>query len=427
MKLLTRISRSYLIISLVVFIISGIIVYQLLNHIFQKQIDDTLKVEKLLIEQTINFSDSVPDFRMVFGHMIDVTILNTRLQKTELIHDTLMHDSESGEFASFRHLFAENTSIRNKGYTINIYKPLNENERLVAEILLAIALVFISLLIILVIANYFIARRVWIPFYRILAKLGQYQINQAQLLKLPKTEIHEFNLLTQALENMSVKISQDYQNLKEFNENAAHELQTPLAIIKSKLELLIQKENLDEKQLKLISGAIEATNRISRLNHGLLLISKIDNNQFVQTEDIEIQQFLITILDNFSELINLKEIELSTKFTDHVILKMNHALAETFFLNLISNSIKHNIQNGFIEISVDHHAITITNAGHQLKSNPTHFFERFRKSDHNPDSVGLGLSIVQRIADLYHMTIQYNHNDGIHQIIITIDNQLLQN
>ncbi|MEI6434952.1 MAG: HAMP domain-containing sensor histidine kinase [Bacteroidota bacterium] len=427
MKLLSRISRSYLIISLIVFIFSGLIFYQLLSHIFQKQIDDTLKVEQLLVEQTINYSDSVPDFRLVFGHMIDVTILNTPLKKHGIIHDTLMYDSDLGEFASFRHLFAENSSIRNKGYTINIYKPLIETENLIAEILIAVALVFISLMITLAIANYFIARRVWIPFYRILAKLGHYQIDKAQPLQLLKTRIHEFNLLNDALEKMSAKISQDYQNLKEFNENASHELQTPLAIIKSKLELLIQKENLDENQYRLISNIYEATNRISRLNQGLLLISKIDNNQFLQTEDIDLQKIINIILDHFSDLIAHREIRLSTKFISPGILKMNHSLAETFFSNLISNAMKHNISQGFIEIAVDQNTFKISNSGQILKTNPAQLFERFRKSDSNQDSVGLGLSIVQRIASLYEFEISYLHHDGVHEMIVNFGRQTLQN
>ena len=189
MRLLTRISFSYLTISLIVFIISGLIVYQMLNQIFIRQIDETLKVEQLLVEQTINYSDSVPDFRMVFGHMIDVTILNSPLKKHAIIHDTLMYDHERGEFAPFRHLLYVNTSIQKKGYVVNLYKPLSEKETLVTEILLAVALVFVSLMFILGIANYFIARRVWVPFYRILAKLGQYQIDQAQPMQFQKSNI----------------------------------------------------------------------------------------------------------------------------------------------------------------------------------------------------------------------------------------------
>ena len=419
MKLLTRISRSYLIISLVVFIVCGLVFFQLLNHIFQKQIDDTLTVEQLLVEQTINYSDSVPDFRLVFGHMIDVTILNSPLKKHGYVHDTLMYDSDLGEFASFRHLLAENTSIRKKGYTINIYKPLNETENLITEILVAIALIFISLMITLVVANYFIARRVWIPFYRILEKLSQYQIDQAMPLKLSKTSILEFNLLREALEKMSTKISQDYRSLKEFNENAAHELQTPLAIIRSKLDLIIQNENLDANQMRLVSNIMEATNRITRLNQGLLLISKIDNHQFAQTENINLQKFIDGILDNFSELINHRQISLIKQYHDDITVNMSSALAETFFTNLISNAIKHNISQGSIEIILKDHTFSITNPGSLLKSDPELLFERFRKSGNNPDSVGLGLSIAQHIADLYMFKLSYRHSNSIHTIIVS--------
>ena len=418
MKLLTRISRSYMYISLVVFIISGFIVFQLLNHIFEKQVDGTLKEEQLLVEQTINFSDSVPDFRPLFGHLIDVTILRSPMKKKGYIHDTLMYDSETGEFSTFRHLLAENTSYGNQGYTINIYKPMRDQEFLVTEILITVALLFLVLNIVLVIANYFTARRVWIPFYRTLARLGQYQIDQAKPMLLPKSTIHEFNLLNNALNKMSAKLSQDYQNLREFNENASHELQTPLAIIKSKIELLIQKENLDESQLGLISNIMEAVNRISRLNHGLLLISKIDNNQFIQLNEIDATEVIANILDHFSEMITIREIKLTTDFSEPTILKMNPALAETFFTNLISNSIRHNIQHGFIDILTDHSSITITNSGHILKTDPSQLFGRFKKTEHNPDSVGLGLSIVQRIAELYNMSLVYEHAEGVHMIKI---------
>ena len=160
MKLLTRTSRSYIYISVMVFIISGFIIFNMLHNIFKRQLDETLNEEKLLIEQTINYSDSVPDFRLVFGHMIDVTILNSPQKKAGYIRDTLMYDSELGTFASFRHLFSENTSISNKGYTINIYKPLRDSEKLITEIVISLSLVFTSLLLLLVLVNYFIARRV---------------------------------------------------------------------------------------------------------------------------------------------------------------------------------------------------------------------------------------------------------------------------
>lgn len=421
MKLLTRTSLAYIIVSTVVFIVSLVIFYNLLQHIFKRQLDETLNEEKLLIEQTINYSDSVPDFRLVFGHMIDVTILNAPQAKTGSIRDTLMYDHDLGTFASFRHLFAENTSIRNKGYTINIYKPLHETETLVAEILISLALLFITLLLILVVVNYFINRRVWIPFYRILHNLGKYEINQATPLQLEPTGIYEFNLLNQVLEKLSGKIHLDYMNLKEFNENAAHELQTPLAIIESKLELLIQKENLDDSQLRLISAVFEATTRMSRLNQGLLLISKIENNQFTHSMEINMEALLDKTLEHFIEMIEHRGISVTKNYQHPVTVKMDPALAEIFVTNLVSNAIRHNIDHGRIEVSLLHRSVIIANTGPVLKTDPAELFKRFRKSDSNSDTVGLGLAIVQKIAGLYKIRVAYMYREGRHTLQISFD------
>jgi len=405
-------------ISVIVFIISGLIFFRLLNNIFDRQLDNTLFEEKLLIEESINFSDSVPDFRSVFGHMIDITILIAPHKKVEWIRDTVMYDNVKGEFASFRHLFVKNTSIKKQGYIINIYKPLRESENLIAEIMIAISLLFISLLFLLILVNYFISRRVWIPFYRTLNTLSQYEINQDTSLKLTSTDIYEFKLLNNALERMSKKIRQDYNNLKEFNENAAHELQTPLAIIKSKLELLIQSEELDEHQFQLISSVFEATSRMAKLNQGLLLISKIDNNQFPQTEQVNLITLIEKTLIHFAEIIEIRNISVTTDFIGPVTLKMNTTLAEILITNLISNAVKHNIPSGSIHITVNQETLTIYNSGNQLQTDPQRLFERFRKSDHHSDSVGLGLSIVQKITHLYNMRVEYTYNNLTHSLKI---------
>ncbi|MCK9202927.1 MAG: HAMP domain-containing histidine kinase [Bacteroidales bacterium] len=419
MKLLTKTSRYYLILSGIVFIVSGLIFYQLLQRVFYSQMDLALKDEKELIEETINYSDSVPDFRTIFGHLVEVTILYDPNRKNEFIHDTVMYSSEDGKFLSYRHLFVENTSVHQKGYTINIYKPLHETEMLITGIVIVIALVFIALLAILVAVNYFISRRVWIPFYRILSHLGYYDINREKPLELTKTDIYEFNQLNEALEKMSNKIRQDFINLKEFNENAAHELQTPLAVIKSKLDLLIQDESLTEEQMQLISSVYDATTRMSKLNQGLLLISKIENEQFPSAERINLSQVIEKTLDHFGELIGHKEIKVDSKMDPSAVVKMNRILAEILITNLLSNAIKHNLQSGSLDILLTAHQLIISNTGQPLDMDPADLFERFRKSNTSGQSVGLGLSIVRKIAMLYHMQISYQYFNGIHSLLLT--------
>ena len=279
----------------------------------------------------------------------------------------------------------------------------------------------------LTVANYFIARRVWIPFYRIIGRLGLYQIDQAKALTFTRSNIHEFNLLIEALEKMSLKISRDYQNLKEFNENAAHEIQTPLAIIRTKLELLTQDETLREEQLKSIISVLDATHRISRLNQGLLLISKIENNQFGAHTEIDPKEILLNLIDQSEDLIRMKNIALKTSFDEACRLTMNPSLADTLFSNLISNAIRHNIQNGFLTIEISEKSITIANSGLALQEDPENYFERFRKGGSHSESVGLGLSIVRKIAQLYQIGLSYQHQQGIHTIILDLKNHALQN
>ena len=418
MKLLTRTSLSYIIVSGIVFIISGLIIFNLLQSIFRRQIDETLNEEKLLIEQTINFADSVPDFRLVFGHMIDVTILNSPQPKYGFIKDTLMYDSDLGAFASFRHLLAENTSFRKKGYIINIYKPLRDSERLMAEIVIVLSLVFFSLLLMLVLVNYFITRRVWIPSYRTMENLSAYDINQEKPVDLSSSAIYEFNLLNEAIGKMSRKIRLDYLNLKEFSDNAAHEMQTPLAVIKSKLELLIQDEKLDENQLRQISAVFEATTRMSKLTQGLLLISKIDNNQFPGKEKIDLPGLLDQVIEHFAEITEHRQITLIKNYEHPASILMHPALAEILITNLVSNAIRHNINHGRIEVTIRNNELTIINTGLQDRSDPGDMFQRFRKSDHHPESVGLGLSIVRQILNHYQMQISYTNQDALHKIVV---------
>jgi signal transduction histidine kinase len=288
------------------------------------------------------------------------------------------------------------------------------------DIYLAITVIFASLLGLLVIINYLIARRVWIPFYKTLGTLRGYEITSEEPLQLPASNIREFVNLNQALEKMSRKIRKDFLTLKEFNENAAHELQTPLAVIKSKTDLLFQDESLRADQLKLISAISEATSRMSKLNQGLLLISKIDNNQFPLTDKVSLGEVVDRTLDHFNEIMTLHGITFSKNYPGTLEVLMNPVLADILVTNLLSNAIKHNLPQGKITISITSGEFAISNTGPELSIDPQLMFERFRKSDHRSESVGLGLSIVRKIAELSGLQTEYRYSGGIHTIRIFI-------
>jgi signal transduction histidine kinase len=219
---------------------------------------------------------------------------------------------------------------------------------------------------------------------------------------------------------MAKKMRRDYVNLKEFNENASHEIQTPLSIIKSKLELLIQGEGLNQEQAGLINSVYEATTRMSRLNQGLLLISKIDNNQFHNTEQVDLQVILNKTLEHFEEILELRKIRVVAHIVSPARAQMNPTLAEILVSNLVNNAIRHNLEEGEIRIGMDPDGFEIANTGYPLTIPPEDLFRRFRKSERAADSVGLGLSIVKKITQLYQFDIRYEVKEGFHRIRLNI-------
>jgi len=425
MNLLTRSSINYIFFSIVAFGIGGIIFYNVTKSVFYRQIDETLKTEKLLIEEQIDFSDSLPDFRQVFSHMIEVTVFNSPKKKFEFIKDTMLYDKTKDQLLPVRQLICENTSIQDQGYIISISKPLEETTRMIRTIMVTLVLLFVFLIGLLIFVNYFISKSIWVPFNKTLENLRNFDIGTSTSLALTETGIHEFKQLNKTLDRMTKKMRRDFINLKEFNENASHEIQTPLAIIKSKLELLIQGEELNEEQMGLINSVYEAATRMSRLNQGLLLISKIDNNQFHSTEQVNLQKIIEKTLEHFEEITDLKKIRIIHHFTAPFCPLMNPALSEILISNLISNAIRHNIEDGEIRIKMDAHGFEIANTGHLLHIPPDELFSRFRKSDRTTDSVGLGLAIVKKIIFLYQFDIVYEVKENIH--IITVKDSSVSN
>jgi signal transduction histidine kinase len=220
------------------------------------------------------------------------------------------------------------------------------------------------------------------------------------------------------LDQMTRKMRNDYLNLKEYNENSAHEIQTPLAIIRSKLEILMQRKELRKGSLYLIKSIDEAATRLLKLNQGLLLISKIDNLYFQEEKEISLRQVIENCITNYKEITQIKKITVEVEAIDPALVKMNEILAEVLISNLISNAVRYNIDDGFIKCFIDRRYLKISNTGAPLKTEPELLFRRFQKASDNTQSVGLGLSIVKKIADTYKMKITYTCSGSIHEILL---------
>jgi signal transduction histidine kinase len=405
-----------LLLSLLVMVAGAALLYLTIKKVIYKQVDDSLRTEKTIIADQLKQTDSIPDFEATFGHQIEVKLLNYHVDRYQSIKDTDIYDAVSDSFIPFRYIYARGNTLEKKGYSITIYQAINEKNELLKDISLYLFFLFFSLLIISILINYLISRNLWKPFYDSVAIAGKFDIQSDIPLDLPETDIMEFNQLNEVFTTMTHKMRDDYLNLKEFSENASHEIQTPLAVIRSKTDLLMQQKNLNRESINLLKSINEATTRLYKLNQGLLLISKIENQVFHEKKKISLKQIVEKWLNNYREIMELRNIKVEVNAINEAYVEMNEVLAEVMISNLLSNAVRFNMDGGFIKCNIDNKFFTLTNSGAPMKTNPDDLFRRFHKNSENPQSVGLGLSIVKKITDSYGMVIIYRCIDTIHEL-----------
>jgi len=238
-------------------------------------------------------------------------------------------------------------------------------------------------------------------------------------LVLEKSSIREFEDLNSVLQTMSARIQKDYRVQKQFTENASHELQTPLMVIRSKIELLIQRPNLSEDQMRLLQSIDNASQKLSHINKALLLLSRIENNQFSKNEKILLQPLISKIVENFTDRVHLKKLNLELNVAADAMLNLDPTLAEILFTNLIQNAVRHNFHGGSIKIVVRQGKAEFSNTGEILDFDQQAVFERFRKSIKSDEGTGLGLAIVKEICNVGGITIDYKYESNQHFFILT--------
>jgi signal transduction histidine kinase len=397
-------------------IAGGALLYLTIKKVIYKQVDKSLITEKTIIEDQIKQTDTIPDFEAAFGHQIEVKLVNYRLHSYQSIKDTDIYDPASDSFIPFRYIFYSGNTAEKKGFIINIYQTISEKNELLKDIGIYMFFLFVLLLLISILINYLVARRLWSPFYESVKIAGKYDIQSDSPLNLPETDINEFNQLNEVFNNMTRKMRNDYLNLKEFSENASHEIQTPLAVIRSKTDLLMQQRNLNKESINLVKSINEATTRLFKLNQGLLLISKIENQVFHEKKTVSLKRITEKGLENYKEILQLKKISVKMDVSDEAFVEMNEVLADVLISNLLSNAVRFNFDGGFIRCHIDDTFLILSNSGVPMKTNPEDLFKRFHKNSENPQSVGLGLSIVRKITESYGMTIGYSCHETIHEL-----------
>ena len=417
MKLTAKSSIYYLIYTLFIFTIGTILFYFLIRNILFNTIDEALHQEKNQVIENLKYEKEFKEIHN--SDFIDIIAAGSDSQVYDKFYNTTIFNTEKKVNVDYRQL----KSVYKHGddfYEITIRQPLTEAESLINSILPIEVTLFLGLIIGVLLINRFISDTIWEPFYELVDRLKHYDLVNVKIISYKKSNVDEFDELSEIVEKMTTRIYNDFNSQKEFNENSSHELQTPLAIIRNKLELLIQSKNLQDEDMVLIGSVFHNINRLTQLNKGLILLSKIENNQYYELSRINIGQLLETLMVSFEELIAERNIKVEMNITKTIIIPANQILVETLIFNIISNAIKHNLdESGNIIINtISKNVLEISNTGRSLPVEAERMFERFLKSSNSEMSVGLGLSIVKKICDLYKFKIKYTCESNIHTIRI---------
>jgi signal transduction histidine kinase len=254
--------------------------------------------------------------------------------------------------------------------------------------------------------------------FQIFQTLEEFDIDEPNKVDFKESSFPVFNELNEYLIELIDRIRMDYQANKQFTQNASHELQTPLAIIKGHIELLLQSPNIGEKEIESLAIVLQNTNRLSKINSALILLSKIEHHRFIDTEMVDFTQKTNEVLQNFKDLIHIRDLKLKMDCQGRFEVEISTTLAEILIANLVQNAIRHNTDKGFIDIKITADRYTISNPGKLLDVKPEALFKRFLRKSDAEESLGLGLSIVQRICEHSELKISYIHQKGLHSLQI---------
>lgn len=421
MRLLQFSLRTLLLYSLVLVVISIPVSLFSISEILNKEVDETLELHAEQFVKHIKTFEYLDDLETDLL-VLDQLSYNIHIRPTEqplpatVFQTVQFYDSLENEQRPFRQL-SSGILVKGKPYILTVTLSLVDNEDLLIAIGIVQALLIILLTAGLLFINRSLSKKLWKPFYRTLEHLKAYELDKNQAIEVEKTNIIEFDDLNKTVGSLMDRNRKVFLQQKEFIENASHELQTPLAIFQSKLDILMQQPDLSESYAETISELEATAQRMNRLNKDLLLLSKIENEQFSERKTVDLEQVLRELLRNTAPAAEARGITITTSLSP-LKFSSNKTLLEILASNLLHNAVRHSPEGGTINITLVHHTLDIFNTGEPLSMEAGKMFERFSKETSNTASTGLGLAIVKKICDLSGYTLRYSYENGSHKFSV---------
>jgi len=400
MKLLTKTSLNFISASVIFFLVGSVAMYFSVRNIIAEDLKDRLlQQQKDFFYNADQNKLSDLSSKLVFIQINDKKIVSSFSDTVLIVNDSYILYRK----LQFSYL------LDKQYYYVSILQNQSQSDLLIKKIVIMNVGFAMLFFLIMFFVNRHSIKSALKVFYSTIRKLEDFELSKLQTLNLETAEVHEIKKLNEVFEKMATQIYNDFEVQKEYTENVSHELQTPLAIISSKADELMQADNLSKEQMEQLALLLETTNRLSKINQALIFLTKIDNRFYTQESSFSLNDLIKEKLQIFDSALQEKDLKLKLDLLDITHICMNPYLAETLIINLIKNAIIHNVSGGVLRIHLSNNTLIISNSGSPLSFSENDIFKRFIRSEDSKKNLGIGLSIVQRICELYNFKIAYSY------------------
>jgi signal transduction histidine kinase len=421
MRLLQVNLRGLLLYSFVLVLVSIPVSLFLVRAIINEEVDESIA------DQSDQFVHHIRTFEYLDDLETDLMVLDqlssnihvkpvSEVSPERIYSSVVIYDSAERKESPLRQLesFFE---VKGKPYKLTVRMSMVDND----DLILTISIVQISLSILLatglLVLNARLSRRIWKPFYKMLDHLKAYELDKNESFPIEKSRIVEFDDLNLAVNQLTERNRKVFLQQKEFIEDASHELQTPIAVFQGKLDMLMQSPTLSQSDAETILELESTAQRMSRLNKNLLLLSKIDNEQFAVSAVLDVEEIIENQLKSLYAMAEIDGIRIVTSL-EPLAIHADRTLIEVLLTNIFHNAIRYSPKDEDITITLQGSTLSVSNKGQESRLTIDQMTQRFRKESSHPNSIGLGLAIVRKICDTYRYSLGYSFKNGTHTFTV---------
>lgn len=410
-KLLSKTTFIYLIFAFIAFFSSALFLTQEADEFIEKNLENRFHNSADRIKRHLEAGKPLSELSS--GTHVVLLHEAPRPGTLPVIGDTLIYNAEQDQMQRFRKktVFIE---ANGRHYQVTMLKTVEDFLGLRDDIFGALIPAFVLLAGAIVLFNIFLSGYFFRPFTKILGLMKTYKVGQKINVERIDTSTLEFRKMQDLYHQMIDRIEADYRHLKEYTENMAHEMQTPLAVIRNKTENLLAQEDVMQRHAEAVKIIYDEANHLSKLGNTLNLLTKIENGEFGNAVEVATRPAIEKHIAAIEELARLKSLEIAAALSDAHRLFIDPFLFDIVLKNLLRNAISYGTASGPIRLHTDAASLTISNYGPPLESAPEKIFERFSNHRHKKNSLGLGLSLVKKICELNDLSIEYRYAEGQH-------------